>query len=125
MVFVFGEKSKAQSNKEETDFYQSIFGMAKKEVVTYFLKIENNNPFWAMYDEYETKRKELHKERLAAFEGTIYWKAWQADIKQSGHYYHYNSKNIEVDTRVLPIGNFMLVLSDGAQTITKQIAIMR
>ena len=66
MVFVFGEKSKAQSSKEETDFFQSIFGMAKKEVVADFLKIENTNPFWALYDEYETKRKELGKERLAA-----------------------------------------------------------
>ena len=66
MVFVFGETSKAQSNKEETDFFQSIFGMAKKEVIADFLKIESTNPFWALYDEYETKRKELGKERLAA-----------------------------------------------------------
>ena len=32
----------------------------------------------------------------AMFEGTVYWKAWRAKIKQSGHYYHYNSKDIEL-----------------------------
>ena len=37
----------------------------------------------------------------------------------------YNDKYIEVDTRVLPIGNFMLVISDGTQIISKQIAIVR
>ena len=30
------------------------------------------------------------------FEGTVYWKSYTAKIKQSGHYYHYNSKNIEL-----------------------------
>lgn len=28
----------------------------------------------------------------AMFEGTIYWKSWRVEVKQSGHYYHYNSK---------------------------------
>ncbi len=64
MAFIFAGTSQAQSNKEETDFFQSIFGMAKKEVVADFLKIESTNSFWALYDEYETKRKELGKERL-------------------------------------------------------------
>jgi len=30
------------------------------------------------------------------FEGTVYWKSYVAIIKQSGHYYHYNSKEIEL-----------------------------
>jgi hypothetical protein len=30
----------------------------------------------------------------AMFEGTIKWKSYTATIKQSGHYYHYNSKDI-------------------------------
>jgi hypothetical protein len=38
--------------------------MEKKAVVAEFLKIESSNPFWAIYDEYETKRKEIGKERL-------------------------------------------------------------
>jgi hypothetical protein len=56
--------SYAQSDKEETEFIQSIFGMEKKAIVAEFLKIESSNPFWVLYDEYETNRKELGKERL-------------------------------------------------------------
>jgi len=66
MSMAFVQTTNAQSGKEETDFYQSIFGMAKKEVVTEFLQIESSNPFWALYDEYETARKELGKDRLDA-----------------------------------------------------------
>jgi len=54
----------AQSNKEEIEFFQSIYGMEKKAVVAEFLSISPENPFWTIYDEYETKRKELGKERL-------------------------------------------------------------
>jgi hypothetical protein len=61
---IFGSSSYAQSSNEETDFFQSIFGMAKKEVVADFLQIESTNPFWTLYDEYETKRKDLGKKRL-------------------------------------------------------------
>jgi hypothetical protein len=32
----------------------------------------------------------------AMFEGTIYWKSYTANVKQSGHYYHFNSKSIEL-----------------------------
>lgn len=28
----------------------------------------------------------------AMFEGTVYWGAWRIEVRQSGHYYHYNSK---------------------------------
>ena len=64
MAFVFGQTVKAQSNTEETDLFQSIFGMEKKAVIADFLKIENNDPFWVLYDTYETDRKELGKKRL-------------------------------------------------------------
>lgn len=66
LAMVFCQSLKAQSSKEETDFYQSIFGMEKKAVVAEFLQIESNNPFWSLYDEYETERKELGKQRLDA-----------------------------------------------------------
>lgn len=65
MFSAFTQTSKAQSNKEETEFIQSIFGMEKKAVVAEFLGIDGDNPFWALYDAYETKRKEVGKERLA------------------------------------------------------------
>jgi hypothetical protein len=64
MAIAFVQTTNAQSNKEETEFMQSIFGMEKKAIVAEFLKIESANPFWVLYDEYETKRKELGKKRF-------------------------------------------------------------
>jgi len=61
---VFGISLNAQSNKEEVEYFQSIFGMEKKAVVADFIQIEAENPFWALYDEYETQRKELGTERV-------------------------------------------------------------
>jgi hypothetical protein len=56
----------AQSNVEEIEFYQSIFGMEKKAAVASFIKLEGdaNDTFWALYDEYETARKAHGKKRL-------------------------------------------------------------
>ncbi|WP_163516342.1 hypothetical protein [Gelidibacter japonicus] len=56
----------AQSAKEETDLYQSIFGMEKKAIVADFIGVDSADPFWVLYDEYETKRKELGKDRINA-----------------------------------------------------------
>lgn len=64
ITLLVGQTISAQSDKEETDLMQSIFGMEKKAVVANFIGIESDNPFWALYDDYETKRKELGKERL-------------------------------------------------------------
>jgi hypothetical protein len=64
VTFLVGQTIDAQTDKEETDLLQSIFGMEKKAVVADFIGVESNNPFWILYDEYETKRKELGKERL-------------------------------------------------------------
>lgn len=50
--------------QEEIDYYQSIFGMGKKQVVAQFLEMDENNSFWTLYDEYEEKRKELAQQRL-------------------------------------------------------------
>ena len=54
----------AQSIKEEIEYYQSLFGMEKKGVVASFLELDEKDPFWEMYDEYETLRKELGQKRL-------------------------------------------------------------
>ena len=32
----------------------------------------------------------------AMFEGTVYWKQYTVEIKQSGHYSHYNSKQLDI-----------------------------
>lgn len=56
----------AQTNKEEVEFYQSIFGMEKKAVVAEFISLEGeaNEHFWRLYDEYETVRKANGQKRL-------------------------------------------------------------
>ena len=56
----------AQSNKEEIDLMQSVFGMEKKAMVAEFITLEpaTKDAFWTIYDEYETKRKELGKKRV-------------------------------------------------------------
>ena len=56
-----------QSNKEEIDLVQAAFGMDKKAVVADFVKpsATQKDAFWKLYDEYETARKELGKQRIA------------------------------------------------------------
>lgn len=56
----------AQSNKEEIDYIQSVFGMEKKAIVNQFVTPDESQKeaFWTLYDEYETKRKELGVERI-------------------------------------------------------------
>ncbi len=57
----------AQSNTEEVDYVQSIFGMEKKAIVADFISLDGaaKDAFWSLYDEYEVARKELGKRRLA------------------------------------------------------------
>src|SRR6478735_2400169 len=60
----------AQSNKEDVDLIQSIYGKEKKVIVSEFIKVEGaqKDAFWKLYDEYETERKELGKRRVALLE---------------------------------------------------------
>jgi hypothetical protein len=60
----------AQSNKEEVDLVQSIFGMEKKAVVADFVKVDaaQKDAFWALYDAYEVARKENGKKRIDLME---------------------------------------------------------
>jgi len=59
-----------QSYTEEVDLMQAAFGMAKKDLVSAFVQpsVSQADAFWALYDEYETARKELGKERIALLE---------------------------------------------------------
>ncbi len=66
-VIVFGFSAvNAQTDKEQIDMIQSLFGMEKKAIVSEFIDLEGQkaDAFWTLYDEYETKRKELGKERI-------------------------------------------------------------
>jgi hypothetical protein len=56
--------AQAQSSKEEIDLMQAAFGMQKKDMISGFLQIPADNAFWAIYDQYETERKELGKKRI-------------------------------------------------------------
>lgn len=64
---LFASFSWAQSNKEEIDLFQAAFGMDKKAVVADFVKPSEaqKTAFWKLYDEYETQRKDLGKQRIA------------------------------------------------------------
>ena len=55
-----------QSTKEEVDLVQAAFGMEKKAVVAEFVKPSDaqKDAFWKLYDEYETQRKALGKQRI-------------------------------------------------------------
>lgn len=60
----------AQSNKEDVDFIQSIYGKEKKTIVADFIKLEGaqKDAFWKLYDQYEAERKGLGKKRVALLE---------------------------------------------------------
>jgi hypothetical protein len=49
------------------DLIQAAFGMEKKDVVADFVQPSDaqKDAFWKLYDEYETQRKELGKQRIA------------------------------------------------------------
>jgi hypothetical protein len=60
----------AQSNKEEVDLIQAAFGMDKKAALAEFIQLSDTqkDAFWKLYDEYETQRKELGKQRVTLLE---------------------------------------------------------
>jgi len=61
----------AQSDKEDIAMIQAMFGKQKKDLVTQYMNIpaDKADKFWAMYDEYEDKRKGLGRERIDILKG--------------------------------------------------------
>ncbi len=57
----------AQTSDDEIDYIQAIFGMEKRAAVKDFIELKQSEStaFWNLYDEYEIKRKEYGKERIA------------------------------------------------------------
>lgn len=57
--------AKAQTT-EEVDLIQAAFGMEKKAMVSAFIQLDaaQKDAFWALYDEYESARKEYGKKRI-------------------------------------------------------------
>lgn len=70
IITVIAFSSKAQSNAEEIDLMQSLYGMKKKELVAKHMKLETGQAdiFWQIYDEYEVARKEIALKRLKNIE---------------------------------------------------------
>ena len=60
----------AQSNKEDVEIIQGLYGKEKKEITASFIELEGTKKteFWKLYDEYETSRKALGKKRIALLE---------------------------------------------------------
>lgn len=60
----------AQSNIEEVDLMQSLFGMEKKAIITEFIQLDmaTHDAFWTLYDQYEAERKALGKDRIGLIE---------------------------------------------------------
>ena len=65
-VLFMASFANAQSNKEEMDLMQAAFGLDKKAAVAEFVKPSESqkDAFWKLYDEYETQRKDLGKQRI-------------------------------------------------------------
>ena len=56
----------SQTNKSEVELIQAAIGMAKKDAVKEYVQVSDaqKDAFWQLYDEYETQRKELGKQRI-------------------------------------------------------------
>jgi hypothetical protein len=67
ILFLFSSVAMAQSNKEDVEIIQNMFGKQKKELIQAYMTIaEDKKPaFWSLYDQYEADRKSLGKERIA------------------------------------------------------------
>jgi hypothetical protein len=66
VALFLGSFAFSQSNKEEIDLIQAAFGKDKKAIVADFVKPSpaQKDAFWKLYDEYETQRKDLGKQRI-------------------------------------------------------------
>ena len=60
----------AQSNKEDIDIIQAVYGKEKKELVNAYMNLapEKAKAFWTVYDQFETKRKQIGLERIKVLE---------------------------------------------------------
>jgi hypothetical protein len=63
----------AQSAAEDVDLVQAMYGKEKKTIMVDFIVLEGpaKDAFWKLYDEYESKRKELGKRRVALLENYV------------------------------------------------------
>jgi len=69
-LFLLSGGTFEQSNKEDVDIIQSIFGKQKKELISTYMTIPQKkaDQFWKLYDTYENARKKLGRERISLIE---------------------------------------------------------
>lgn len=63
--------SNAQSNKEDIDLIQAMYGKEKKTIVAEFITFSDDakkTAFWKLYDDYEAQRKAYGQKRIAILE---------------------------------------------------------
>ncbi|MFB6454248.1 hypothetical protein ACE38W_03170 [Chitinophaga sp. Hz27] len=68
LIFVcFANLLYAQSSDNDLAVIQKVFGKEKRALVTQYMDLQNkpNDPFWSMYDQYESDRQSLSRERLS------------------------------------------------------------
>ena len=63
----------AQSNQDEIELMQSLYGMEKRDIVAEFIELSEvqEQEFWALYNEYENERKELGKKKFQLLQSYV------------------------------------------------------
>src|SRR6478609_4943782 len=83
-VSVLASSVYAQTPSDEVQMFQTMFGMAKREIVSEFVKIDDtkSTEFWKLYDEYETSRKQIGQKKFVVLNNyvTNYSKLTTAEI---------------------------------------------
>ena len=66
LAIFFASNVSAQTNQDEVQLMQSLYGMEKRDIVAEFVELSDaqQKEFWLLYDEYELKRQEIGKERF-------------------------------------------------------------
>lgn len=66
LAMMLGYGLQAQSNKEDIEILQGIYGKNKKEIMAGFVQLQGTqaDAFWKLYDAYETERKALGQQRV-------------------------------------------------------------
>ena len=63
----------AQSNQDEIELMQSLYGMEKRDIVAEFIELSEvqEQEFWTLYDAYENERKELGKKKFQLLQSYV------------------------------------------------------
>lgn len=73
LIFLFSTPLYCQISVDETQMYQTLFGMPKKEIVAEFVKLEKTNQerFWKLYEAYEANRKDQSQKKFMALNNYV------------------------------------------------------